>query len=369
MKHHADNVSWKFHWLTNWDEIWEKGFVDKWKEWLDCSPTAHVFFHPALVRAWVETYQPIRALTPYFMLASSGAHSIFLPLVLWKRNWKNGFQRLLIPAGYSEFDYHDPILTGPADSFDWLSFWGAFERQIVRRPPVRFDRAQLDGIRRIFSGRGTSWNEADMCPFADVSIFKGSEEYLSSLKASLRGDLRRQSRRMAEVGQTEFVVFSHDQREMALNEIGPFLTAHTKRWPHAYKTPRLHANIVESALPAGLLHFSALKIGGKTAAWHLGFVYQDRFYYYLPAQEEAHEKLSPGKVLLLKCVEDAIARGLKIFDHLRGEENYKAGWTDKKELLCTYRSNSQWPFSRMRNMAIDRLRPRLLAGWRRARNE
>jgi len=67
----SDNMSWKFHWLTKWDEIWHEDFVSQWQRWLDESPSAHVFYHPALVRAWIETYLPLRDIRPCFLVAEA----------------------------------------------------------------------------------------------------------------------------------------------------------------------------------------------------------------------------------------------------------------------------------------------------------
>jgi hypothetical protein len=120
---------WKFHWLTRWEEIWDEGFVRQWQAWLDESPSAHVFFHPAMVKAWMETYLPLRDLLPCFLIAESAAHIVFFPLVFWRRNWKNAFQKLLIPVGYSDYDYHDPIVVGlkTEESIGMNSFWADFQ--------------------------------------------------------------------------------------------------------------------------------------------------------------------------------------------------------------------------------------------------
>jgi CelD/BcsL family acetyltransferase involved in cellulose biosynthesis len=45
--------------------------------------------------------------------------------------------------------------------------------------------------------------------------------------------------------------------------------------------------------------------------------------------------LSPGLVLLARLVEDAIARGKRRFDFLRGEERYKYEFGPTAEDVCT----------------------------------
>jgi len=170
----------------------------------------------------------------------------------------------------------------------------------------------------------------------------------------------RQLRRMQEKEKYTFTIYDKNNEKEAIAELEPFLKAHGLRWPNAYKAPSFHKNIIKQGLESGILHYSVLCINEIAAAWHLGFVYLDRFYYYLPAQNEEFDRLSPGKVLLLKCVEDAITRKLQIFDHLRGEENYKAGWTDNKETLWSFQSDSGLLAARLKNTAFDKLKTKLI---------
>jgi CelD/BcsL family acetyltransferase involved in cellulose biosynthesis len=356
---------WQFHWLTDWREIWQEGFVQQWQEWLDSSFSAHVFFHPALAKAWIETYLPLRDLHPCFLIAESADHTVFLPLVLWHRNWKNAFQWLLIPVGCPDYDYHDPIVVGVKFTFTVDSFWRQFEQELRKTSPVKFDRLALDGIRKslapssINMGNNMNWTRSTVCPWIDLSKFKSPEEFLPSLRTSLRQDLRRQQRRISETGEIQFLVFTEATEVEAQQELSAFLIAHKRRWPMAYKAPHFHELLIKFGLPAKIVHFSTLRINGNALAWHLSFIYRDRIYSYMPAQEEAFGNLSPGKVLLLKCIEDSIARRLNVYDFLRGEESYKSIWTDKAESLWSFQLNRNYPISQIRNMAVDSAIPRL----------
>lgn len=134
---------WNFVILNNWEEIWSKENLSRWEELMEQSPYVHVFFHPALVKAWVETYRPLRKLTPIFlwMLDDNGNRGIF-PLVLWRKNWKNAFTRSIVPIGYSDFDYHDPIFLQRVE--DISSFWNQFFEFL--RQHYRYDEICIDGI-------------------------------------------------------------------------------------------------------------------------------------------------------------------------------------------------------------------------------
>lgn len=354
---------WKFHWMNQWDEIWAPEFELQWLKWLDQSPSAHVFFHPALIKAWVDTYLSLRDIQPLFLLADSGNYKIFLPLILWKRNWKNAFQNLLVPAGYADYDYHDPIVVSENSNElpEMDCFWREFsEILLTKECPVKFDRLLLDGIGHTANNpQAKSWTQNDFCPWFDLRPFKNPEDFLPSLKKSLRGDLRRQERRVSETGVLQYEVFSSSQLEKIQAELFPFLSAHSRRWPGAYKAPFFHQKICEQGLKSGILHFSKITIDGVSAAWHMGFVFKKRFYYYLPAHEEQYQRLSPGKIILLKCIEDAIQKGIWVYDFLRGDESYKTGWTDQRLPLWSFQMDRKDLMPKIRNRMVDKIKPKI----------
>ena len=69
-----------FKWITEWDEIWSDAFVSQWNEWLKVSENAHVFFHPTMVKVWINTYLPIRNLQPLFCIATYDDTTVFFSI-------------------------------------------------------------------------------------------------------------------------------------------------------------------------------------------------------------------------------------------------------------------------------------------------
>ncbi|OGV64976.1 MAG: hypothetical protein A3K19_16385 [Lentisphaerae bacterium RIFOXYB12_FULL_65_16] len=353
--------SWKFECITSWDEVWRPSFVEQWLRWLDESPTGHVFFHPALVRAWVETYQPLRDVRPLFLIGECDGTTAFLPLVLWRRNWKNAWQRLLVPVGYSDFDYHDPIFAGGGGSGNVaVDFWNAVPEYLQSTVRQGFDQLVIDGVRSPAAGQGLGWTEDGACPWSDLTPFKLPEDFLPSLKKSLRGDLRRQQRRIEEAGGLATITYGTHQTAEVLLELPAFLDAHSRRWPNAYKAPHFHENLVRHGLPVGVLSFCMIRIGGEVAAWHLGFSFCKRVYLYMPAMVEQFANLSPGKILMLRLYEHAIAEGKEVFDHLRGAEEYKEDWSTASQALWRFEMRALGAASSIRNSLVSRVKPMLV---------
>lgn len=297
----------------------------------------HVFFHPALREAWMKTYTPLRRLQSINIKGVCGESVLFMPLVLWRRNWKNAFETLALPVGYSDFDYHNPIEAATPAPIDYAAFWSELTRFLLAE--FKCDRVVIDGITDMACGGSKMFERGEICPQLLLSELKNDDDLMAFFKTSLRGDLRRQMRRLSEIGELSLREYN-SWEEIPEATFQEFMRQHANRWPNAYKAPHFHENLLKEGLQAGVVHFSVLQAGDVEVAWHLGFSYQGRYYYYMPAGREEYFKYSPTKVHLYFLVRRAIERGYDVFDHLRGEENYKSGWSNAHEYVNTLSANS-----------------------------
>jgi CelD/BcsL family acetyltransferase involved in cellulose biosynthesis len=322
---------WEIDIITDWDEIYSDSFQDQWHSLIDNAINAHVFFHPSLCLPWIDSYRPIRNLTPLFCLANRGSVNIFLPMVLWRQNWKNGFLKVVIPVGHSDFDYHDPLVTHEQSLEQWSSFFNALKYTL--KDKISFDELRLDGMRLLVDGKFLK-NQKDIAYNCDLSGFKNGEDFLQSLTTSLRSDINRQIRRIEESGP----IILHDFKDIktALENLPSMLKWHSDRWPKAYKADGFYENLIKSCIKSGLLHFTILKTEKSNLSYHLGFLYNNRYYYYLPAIDWRYENFSPGKIHLFKLIEFSIKSNIKIFDHLRGNESYKSGFSNQSQNIYNY---------------------------------
>ena len=87
-------MKWEFSALEDWNEVWSDEHLEQWTKLLYSSPTSHVFFHPDLVRIWVETYLPLRDFHPIFVWGNSD-DNYWCPIKLFLENKKLG----LVPFG------------------------------------------------------------------------------------------------------------------------------------------------------------------------------------------------------------------------------------------------------------------------------
>lgn len=314
---------WSFEVIDTWNDSFSDANFERWQSLMDSAESKHVFFHPVLVKSWIDTYLPIRHFEPIFVWGrSDSGNQMFMPLVLWKRNWKNAFIKSIVPAGYSDFDYHDPIFLHCLSDQELNDFWNELFEFLKT---FNADEILINGVCHKGS-KEAIWEQGDMCPSLSLSSLNNNDDLFKFLKTSLRGDVRRQTRRLQEKGELAFKKYS--SWEEASETFGKFMTEHRNKWPNAYKAPHFHENLLKNGLKSGIVDFTALTIDDTPIAWHLGFHYDGKFYYYMPCGDREYAKMSPVKVHLFNLISESIKNGDSVFDHLKGDENYKDGWSD-----------------------------------------
>jgi len=153
------------------------------------------------------------------------------------------------------------------------------------------------------------------------------ETYLGTLDKKQRHEVRRKMRR----AETEAEVRWYRVQETAQLEesVAHFLALHRASHPEkdAFMTPQMEGFFREMARVAweqGWLNLYLLWIDGRPAATMWCFDYGDDLLVYNSGYDPTWRyELSSGIVLLSYCIQEAIARGKKRFDFMRGDEVYK----------------------------------------------
>ncbi len=89
---------------------------------------------------------------------------------------------------------------------------------------------------------------------------------------------------------------------------------------------KFHKEIAQRFAHRGWLNLGVLESGGRTIAGLMAFEYDRKLFYYHSGFDPAWSKYSVGMVLLAKCIEDGIGRGIREFDFMRGRGAYKMKW-------------------------------------------
>ncbi|MBI1912734.1 MAG: GNAT family N-acetyltransferase [Deltaproteobacteria bacterium] len=200
---------------------------------------------------------------------------------------------------------------------------------------VNWDRCDLQEIKEssptlaIDSGLSKRKEKHGICP---VLKLPGTfEQYLKSLPSGYRTRVRRSQKTLEKEGKVKIEKAGRDN----LNEcMDALFRLHRARWEMEgqkgvladKRIQAFHSELAKGMLEAGMLRLYRLKLDGRDIAAVYGFAKSKRFYSYLGGFDPEFLKLSPGRVLMAKVIEDEINSGIEEFDFLRGEEKYKYVW-------------------------------------------
>jgi len=174
--------------------------------------------------------------------------------------------------------------------------------------------------------------EKSICPYCLLPA--SWDEYLAGCSGTRRYSITYSMRKLGEQGKlTRLFCEKPEELDAYLDE---FIALHQRSWnargqPGAFaskKFEEFHRRVARSCLDKGWLFLYAFHLDGRHIGSLYGFQYAGTVYYYLAAVEiNPVKKVKTGVAILGGCLEEAIRRGCQELDLLRGDEDYKYGWT------------------------------------------
>lgn len=188
----------------------------------------------------------------------------------------------------------------------------------------------------LLDGAGAARAEpVDVCPYALLP--ESPEAFETMLPGSLRRAVKGgPAARLAREGRLAFsvardadevrrdlpVFFAlHQLRQRSKGERGRFFDPH---WRGIFMTMSL------ALLDARILRLGVVRIDGRPAAAMYNMRVRDREYFYSTGMEPALAKYRPGSLLHHHLICEAIRDGVHSYDFGRGNEPYKAQWTNAR---------------------------------------
>jgi CelD/BcsL family acetyltransferase involved in cellulose biosynthesis len=212
-------------------------------------------------------------------------------------------------------DYHSPRGERAA------GLVAAFAEWVPRGTRLDFDSmpaSAADVVERGLAAAGLSARRTQHEIAAVLDLPSTPDAYVASLSAKQRHELRRKRRRRKEeLGDTALV------RDPGL--FGAFVTMHRSAPGEKgdFMTAEMEAFFSDLlALPESALDVLVMASGEPVAAG-LGFEDEDAYYLYNSAFDSGAARASPGVMLVDSLIEQAIHRGRRRFDFLKGSELYK----------------------------------------------
>lgn len=142
-----------------------------------------------------------------------------------------------------------------------------------------------------------------------------------------RHELRRKIRRaQGRDGVTFYTVDASHDFEAALETFIQLMASSAPYKAEFLQDPQ-HVAFFKRVMPVmyqrGWLKMAVMAVDGRAIAAYLNFEYHDRVMVYNSGLDHEFDELSPGIVLIAHTIREAIERGFKVFDFLRGNERYK----------------------------------------------
>jgi hypothetical protein len=166
----------------------------------------------------------------------------------------------------------------------------------------------------------------DVCPVIELPGDWNS--YLMSLRKKDRHELRRKVRKLEGRDDVRWYLVASNDSDAMQREMYTFLDLHRSSGVDKahFMDDRMAEYFLDMARDmagTGWLDLAILTIGGDPASAYLSYNYGGRLYLYNSGYSQRFAAYSAGVALLAYRIHKAILQGLKQFDFLRGDEEYK----------------------------------------------
>jgi CelD/BcsL family acetyltransferase involved in cellulose biosynthesis len=305
-----------------------------WEQLLSQSGTGSPFMTWAWHRAWVEAASKDErdSCQAVVLRSSIGEVEVLFPFRLGRARFRRA---PITEVSWAIADLgcpdHLEILASPDANLDVLVDaledipWAVLRLSNVAEAALNIERFNVACARR---GWTVQRNLLYRCPF--VQLPGSWEAYLSSFSSHGRSAIGRKERKLFREHDVVLTDYGEERLEEGLHH---FQGLHALNWGRTggvFTDPamrRLHHSFAASLAERGQLWLVTLDLDGTPAAAWYGFSLGDTVYHYQSGRDPRWERDRVGTVLMGLMIRRAIERGYRKVDFLRGEEPYKAEWT------------------------------------------
>ncbi len=298
----------------DWDEIIKSSKTATFfqtKEWLQIW-TKHFRAESKILGVYEE--DKLIGIAPF---DSSGGNADFLGV-------KN------IASGDSLSDYGDIITASGREKEVWKTVIDNSQSTTFNFQFIREDSPSF-GILKSLGGKV---EEIEVAPYIDLP--KTWDEYLSTLDRHDRHEIRRKMRKLDEAGVEK--INSQGKGEDADIFLDLMGKSEEKKGFLSETMKSFFREMIEALGRIGALELSFLKMDNKYLAGVILFYFKDEVLLYNSGFDPEYSYLSPGLILKVMTIKEAIEEQKKRYDFLRGGEKYKydLGGRERKLYKVTF---------------------------------
>ncbi len=324
-------------------------FMDDWKKLLSAERWA-IFSNPDWYKCFLETFYQ-KAHLQFFVAYVDDRVVGIIPLATQRMNKFGLFLPMTEVLSGRRADFWCPVVK---EGFDAIALPALLESILTTGiasgtlvlPHIPTTYASYTTAKKLLDARRIPYAERQtVCPW--LTFESTYEETEKKWSKNHRYNIRRRKRQLEETfGPLSLQVI--EAKDEALRHLPDFFEMHNRQWlsrrmPATFTDPmnqKLFYAFIEHLWDVGV-HFSILRCGERTIAYHFGFVCNGFLLWYKPAFHIDLSLYSPGKVHISMLIENGIKKGLRGLDFLQGAESYKSLWADKIETTGTFIINTR----------------------------
>ncbi|MFK8018951.1 MAG: GNAT family N-acetyltransferase [Pseudomonadales bacterium] len=308
-----------------------RALEDEWRELSAQCPTASIFNGWDWLWNWWQVYglqQPLALIT---VRDECGQLQGILPLYIAESKALKLAPvrelRLIGTGGDTSPDYLGPLYRSDCGDSLFTLMCEAID-QLAAWDVARF--TDLTNNTAFCNALAARFGELDGCAqIRFIQLPSSFGEYLGTLSSNQRKQVRRRRRRFEEMGETRFYRWPATQ---AIDSAFDSLVAlHNKRWDgvedagsfNTSKYLAFHRAVMQALHTRDELRLYCLELNEQMIAMEYSYKWNDTIYSFQCGYDPQFSELRPGQLLLNYSIENAIEEGLKEYDMLKGDYDYK----------------------------------------------
>lgn len=235
---------------------------------------------------------------------------------------------------------------GAADALLSAIFRGPAHR--VTLAPIVWDSATAASARRVAleTGRIVVERGSWQSPYVDLAGVAAAAELVGRRP---RKELRRCARRLAEQGAVAYTVHKDPRGLDAV--LDDAFQVEAAQWKGREgtaivsrpDTEAFYRRLAHSAAAGGTLHLAALRVDAHIVAFELGVREGGRHFALKSGFHPDYRRFSPGHLLCERILDDAIAAGLRCYEMLGHNDEYKRRWANGSHRIVSLEFLSRSP--------------------------
>ena len=233
-------------------------------------------------------------------------------------------------AGGDVSDYQDALVAPGFERMAMTAFAEHFTQEAHRWSECHFENLRQESA-LLYGDFGANYSDVieahEVCPVLMLSGPPSRSRLPPSVPPHQQEKVRYCRRRAEKAGKFQIEAVSWDTLDEFLEALFRLNCARSLNGGFESEDVRkLHRLAAPGLLRADILRMYGMRIDGKLVGVYLGFVCGERASYYLSGFDPAFGELSPGMLLIVHAIAEAVREKAGCFDFLRGGEAYKYAW-------------------------------------------